>query len=484
MHNHRPKLRFLGILVACFAAAMPAAVRGAAAPGDTAKVLAGLPPSPGSPLELLNADPSLKGPRTMFSEMWRRFEERQLSRVRAWADRELPAVRRESPVLYYTFSGPDAVYATTFFPDCKTYVMCGLELVGQAPDLLAVPSNRLDGALRRLYGSLDTVLALGFFKTKDMGSDFRNPDLPGITPVLMTFLGRLGKNLQSVDLVALDREGNERPRDAAVAEGAEGTTPGVKIVFDSGEGTPAQTLYYFSTNISNEGLEKNPGFANFCRKLEPGAGLVKAASYLLHTPPFSATREFLMERCKFILQDDTGIPANVFAESKWQMHPFGRYVQPIKMFGGFYQKKLAEIHGAGDRVPLDFGIGYYYNVADCNVLLASRNGAAIASSTTTAATPPVAPSPAPAVRQPQPSPSPTPQSSVASTAPVPVPAAQPVVASNDFAAETKTSGKSLAELENEELRIRNDQSLTKKERMEKLRAIWKQQLAAMGKKDA
>lgn len=466
MHTHRSKLRFLGILAACFTAVMPATMQGAAAPADTAKVLAGLPPSPGSPLELLNADPSLKGAHAMFSEMWRRFEERQLSRVRAWADRELPDVRRESPVLYYTFSGPDAVYATTFFPDCKTYVMCGLEPVGQAPDLLAIPSNRLDDALHRLYGSLDTVLALGFFKTKDMGSDFRNAELPGITPVLMTFLGRLGKNLQSVDLVALDREGNERPRDAAAAEGADGTTPGVKIVFDSGEGTPAQALYYFSANISNEGLEKNPGFANFCRKLEPGAGLVKAASYLMHTPPFSATREFLMERCKFILQDDTGIPANVFAESKWQMHPYGRYVRPIKMFGGFYQKKLAEIHGAGDRVPLDFGIGYYYNVADCNILLASRDGTAVVAASAAASNSPAVPSPAPAARQ-----------------PVPVPAAQPVVVANNAAtADNKTPRKSLAELEDEELRIRNDRSLTKKERMAKLRAIWKQQLAVMGKK--
>jgi len=440
---------------------------------DTAKVLAGLPPSSGSSLEPLTVDDAYKGQASMFAEMWRRFEDRQLSRVRTWADRELPPVRAQSPVLYYTFSGPDIVYANTFFPDCKTYVMCGLEPVGDAPDLLAVPQGKLADGLRRLYGSLDTVLALGFFKTADMGSDFRNPELPGITPVIMTFLGRLGKTVKSVDLVAVDREGNESPR-AADSEAGETLTPGVKIVFNSGQGTPEQTVYYFSTNISNDGLAKNPGFANFCRKLEPGAGLVKAASYLMHSSPFSATRDFLMERCKFILQDDTGIPATVFAESKWQMRPYGRYVRPIEMFRGNYQKKLAEIHAAGDGVPLEFGVGYYYRVADCNMLLASRDADSIV----------VAELPQPEVAaETSPSPEPTPMV-VAETETAPAPAEVVLVTANEAAAETKTPRQKLIELEAEELRIRKDESLTKKERMQKLREIWKQQLEVMGKKAA
>ena len=463
---------------------------------DTAKVLAGLPPGTGSPLATLTEDPGWKSQADKFAQMWGKFEERQLSRVRAWADRELPSVRAQSPVLYYTFSGPDIVYANTFFPDCKTYVLCGLEPVGAVPDLLALPKGRLDDGLARLYGSLDTVLALGFFKTADMGSDFRNPELPGITPVIMTFLARLGKTVRSVDLVAVDRDGNERPRAAADPVG-EDMTPGVKIVFDGGRGTPPQTVYYFSANISNEGLAKNPGFANFCRKLQPGAGLVKAASYLMHTSPFSDTRDFLMERCKFILQDDTGIPAAVFTDRKWDLKPYGRYVRPIDMFRGYYQKKLAEIHGAGDGVPLEFGVGYYYRIADCNMLLAGRNAGSVVTvaSAKPAASPQVAsaaPSPAPrttpsisvaaaAVAKSAPSPAAPPQ--VASAAPSPTPAPI-VVAANQKPVETKSPRKRLIELEAEELRIRKDPALDKKQRMQKLREIWKQQLEVMGKRAA
>jgi len=490
-----PRSTLLARYAAAIFFALAASAFAAATLDDTAKVLAGLPPSGASPLEPLTADTTYKGEASMFAEMWRRFEEKQLSRVRAWADRELPGVREQSPVLYYTFSGPDIVYANTFFPDCKTYVMCGLEPVGKAPDLLSVPSDRLDDALRRLYGSLDTVLALGFFKTADMGSDFRNPDLPGITPVLMTFLGRLGKTVKFVDLVSLDREGNELPRDPASAEASDDRTPGVKIVFDSGQGTPEQKVYYFSTNISNEGLGKNPGFANFCRKLEPGAGLVKAASYLMHTSPFSATRDFLMERCKFILQDDTGIPATVFADNKWQMRPYGRYIRPIDMFRGNYQKKLAEIHAAGDGVPLDFGIGYYYRVADCNVLLASRdeNSVVVAATpgaasvaTEKEATPAPIPEPVASVASSKVAEEPTPEPettiTVAASAPSSAVTEAVVVAANEVTSEAKSPRKRLVELETEELRIRKDPNLTKKERMEKLREIWKRQLEVMGKK--
>lgn len=507
-----PRSKYSACRSAAVFFALAASSFASATPDDTAKFLAGLPVSPGSPLELLTQDAACQGQAAMLSEMWRRFEERQLSRARVWADRELPAVRAQSPVLYYTFSGPDIVYANTFFPDCKTYVMCGLEPPGGAPDLLSVPQGSLDNALGRLYGSLDTVLRLGFFKTKDMGSDFLNPDLPGITPVLMTFLGRLGKTVKSVDLVAVDRDGNEQPRSAS-DKVDEGLTPGVKIVFDSGQGTTEQTVYYFSTNISGEGLQENPGFANFCRKLEPGAGLVKAASYLMHTAPFKGTRDFLMERCKFILQDDTGIPAAVFAESKWQMRPYGRYVRPINMFNGYYQKKLAEIHGAGDGVPLDFGIGYYYRVADCNVLLASRdeNSAVVAAASTPA--PPTQQTPAasaPASEpvavvassggSPEPSKeaepasvaaataeetSPTPETSVVGSSASPETAPEVVaVVVAEAAAGSKSPRKQLIELEAEELRIREDASLTKKERMRKLRDVWQRQLAVMGKKAA
>jgi hypothetical protein len=52
------------------------------------------------------------------------------------------------------------------------------------------------------------------------------------------------------------------------------------------------------------------------------------------------------------------------------------------------------------------------------------------------------------------------------------------------AKESKQCNRSLPELEDEELRIRQDATLPKKERLRKLHEVWKLQLAVMGKYSA
>ena len=446
---------------------------------DAARVLAGLPPSPGSPLETITAGNAWKSRSGLFSESWKRFEASQLSRARAWADRELPDARRSAPVLYYAFSGPDIVYANTFFPDSTTYVLCGLEPVGRVPDLLALAPAKADDALRRLHASLSNILSLSFFITKNMSSDLRSPVLPGTTPILLTFLARMGKTVRDATPVALDRSGNEVPADASGGAPADrkDLVPGIKIDFDSGPGTPVQTLYYFCTNISNEGLKGNGGFANFCRKLRPGAGFVKAASYLMHGAQFSAVRDLLLERCQFILQDDSGIPATVLADQNWQIRPYGRYKGPIKLFRGYHQKKLDQIFAVAEHKPLDFGLGYQHRAGDCSLVLASRGDAATQPDlpAVAAAAPVVDSAPPLPEIEPAPAPAPAPFVAQASAAPTGAPEAalRP--------ADSKATKKALIALEEEELRIRADASLSREERARKLREVWDKQLVVMGK---
>ena len=436
---------------------------------DTARVLAGLAPSQGSPLEALTSAPAWKNRSSKFSETWQRLEDRQLSHARVWAGRELTEARKEGSVLYYAFSGPDILYANTFFPGSETYVLCGLEPVGAVPDLLSVAPDKIGDALSHLHGSLDTVLALSFFITKDMSSDLRRARFPGTTPILLTFLARLGKTVLSAGHVSLDSSGNvlpgEPPAGTATADGTQ-PVPGVKITFTSGPGAPVQTLYYFSTDISNGGLKQNPAFANFCRQLGPGAGFVKAASYLMHGQGFTTARDLLLERCKIILQDDTGVPVSVFLDKNWQVLPYGRYKGPIRLFGGYYQKKLASLYAEAKPEPLKFGISYHYRTNECNMVLAKREGSATGADVA-AAQPPA---PEPVVPPVQAAPA-------AQTAP-----AVTVVASADKA--VKPARKMLIELEAEELRIRADESLNRAERNKKLREIWDRQLAVMGKTPA
>jgi hypothetical protein len=83
-----------------------------------------------------------------------------------------------------------------------------------------------------------------------------------------------------------------------------------KIVFSDGTG-PKQTLYYFSTNLADGSFERS-GFSAFLAKLGPADSLIKSASYLLHKPQFSGVRKLLLDRSATIVQDDSGIPLDVF----------------------------------------------------------------------------------------------------------------------------------------------------------------------------
>jgi hypothetical protein len=246
--------------------------------------------------------------------------------------------------------------------------MVGLEPVGPIPQI----NERTRFALANLRGSLNTILNISYFITSDMGSRLHHGELRGTLPILYTFIARAGKTIHEVALVNLDKDGVAHEV-AQHGQGPRGVRldPGVKIVFSNGSGGPRQTLYYFSTDLSDAGT-KASGFLKFCEKLGTGDALVKSASYLLHGGNFSHVRQFLLEKSNSIVQDDTGIPARFFKAEDWQLKPFGAYLGPIEIFKGMYQHDLAQIFRKGPAPKLDFGIGYRWRGHDSNLLLALK----------------------------------------------------------------------------------------------------------------
>src|SRR5262249_49245689 len=152
----------------------------------------------------------------------------------------------------YMFSGPDALYAVTFFPTATTYVLVGLEPAGGVPPLASLPRATLDNSLRNLETSLGTVMTYSFFITKKMKTELQTGPVFGTLPILYVFLARTGKTIHEASFVALDREGNVVTADDKKAY-AESAAKGVKIVFSDGNG-PNQTLYYFSSNLADDGV--------------------------------------------------------------------------------------------------------------------------------------------------------------------------------------------------------------------------------------
>ena len=271
---------------------------------------------------------------------WKRTEQQQLSSIATWASQFLGSAYQANNTVFYMFSGPDFLYAHAFFPDARTYVFCGNEPVGAPPDLDKVPPAALPAALANIRKSLESVLNWSFFITKDMKTDLTRPELSGTVPLLYVFLARTGCTIQSVTPVAIDRDGN-------VNEGEKGQTPGIRIVFTSGPSS--QTLYYFCSDLSDDGVKATPGFLRFCEKQGEGVSFLKAASYLMHETGFSRVRDFLLGNSRLIVQDDSGIPMRFLAQQNWNVRYCGRYRSNRDI-----QEVLAT--GLGRRLcPSDFG---------------------------------------------------------------------------------------------------------------------------------
>ena len=112
---------------------------------DTARLLAGMQPVPGSLLLALTKERTWQQHANRLSALFAQVESRQLARIRSWSRAKITT---PSPVLFYMFSGPDFLYANVFFPNASTYVMSGLEPTGSVPDLTKLSRDSLAHGLR------------------------------------------------------------------------------------------------------------------------------------------------------------------------------------------------------------------------------------------------------------------------------------------------------------------------------------------------
>ncbi len=328
----------------------------------TAKLLAGLPIRD-TPLESYVNASDWTTHATDLDKAWKQLEQRQLTKIRAWAPQALGPAYDDAGPMYYMFSGPDFLYANAFFPNASTYIFCGVEPVGLIPDVAKLPRPALASSLANLRKSLDAVLSFSFFITKNMKIDLRQTQLSGTIPILYVFLARAGCTIDSVELVALDKSG------AFVPEG-KGTTPGVRIMF-TGPAGRQQTLYYFMTDVANWAIKVNPNFLKFCEQQGQGVSLLKAASYLMHSDNFSQVRDFLLTHSKVILQDDSGIPYRNFAKDKWDIRFYGRYIGPIPRFLKYGQLDLNKDNVHASPTMLPFSFGYQWKPSQSSLIVAT-----------------------------------------------------------------------------------------------------------------
>jgi hypothetical protein len=334
---------------------------------DAARFIAGMKPEAGSTFADLSARPEWIKYAASFDKNWAKLDSTRIAPMRKWSSEDL---RAGSSTLFYPFSGPDFLHATTFFPNANAYVLVALEPTGTVPDFHQMTPDAMDQFFVTVDRSLDSLLSFSFFKTDNMKVDVKQ-DLEGTLPILMLFLARTGNRLDDVKPIEVNGDGDiVAAGTAKLAAGARPAT-GVDIAFRAGQGAQKH-LYYFSVNLHDDYLKKSV-FGTYMAKLDGVSTYLKSASYLMHKNYFSTVRSAILDHSAMLVQDDSGIPYHFFKSDKWDVSLYGVYSSPIAMFKEHQEADLADAYKDADRVkPLPFGIGYNWRAGKSNLLVARK----------------------------------------------------------------------------------------------------------------
>lgn len=343
----------------------PPVTSSAPAPNDTARFLAGMPVPRDSQLAPLTQNPAWIAHSKHFESAFAKLSRTKFQKLHDWQNAFLPESKESIPVVYYMFSGPDYMYVDQFFPNASVYIMCGKEAMGPPPDPLRI--DDLPGALRNLENAMHSALTATYFVTQDMKVDLQSQQLNGTIPILYVFLARADKTIHEVVFGSLDHGGTFREGRPGM-----GGTPGVQISYTDNHSGRKQTLFYFTTDISDGGISSNPAFINFCQAHGVGASFLKSSSYLMFEEGFNRVREFIMNHSNTIVQDDSGIPIQYFNPQKWNVRLFGTYVGPINLFKQHFQPRLAEMYQQNNPAPFGVGFGYQWDFHKANLIVAQR----------------------------------------------------------------------------------------------------------------
>jgi hypothetical protein len=373
-HHHRPRSRalcghfrlrarvFVGALV--LAAAAPAS---AGELDETGRLFAGLPLPEDSALGAkFRADEDYAGYVKAITRSWNSYRRRTLEPVRTWASTELQV---DPEVVFYPFSGPDILNAVSFFPSARTFILVGLEHIGEIPQPLGAPVEHTLEGLASLRGALRPIMGLNFFRTLDIQTELRAHPYSGTAGLMLFFLSRLDYEVVDARRVAITPEG-------ALVDFARQSRRdhvwGVEIRFRAhGEREP-RTVYYFLADLSDGPWAKHPGFTRFLAGRREMVTFLKAASYLMFKDRFNGIRGTILNGSRLVVQDASGVPFKYFEEGHWSLKLYGRYTGPISLFGPRDQEDLRSAMAKDSRGALPFVFGYDRRASRSHLIVAAK----------------------------------------------------------------------------------------------------------------
>jgi APA family basic amino acid/polyamine antiporter len=303
--------------------------------------------------------------RTIFNNLntdWNRHYEKTLAPMSTWVKSEVaPYLNKEHYSVFYPFSGPDIAFAGILYDNADNYILVGLEKAVSKESFI-FSENNIDNFLAKTPEIFFYTSRLGFFRTKDMHRQFQDK---GLADVIIFYLKRINCKITNAKMGVWNATTGE------IDEVTNGATPNVFIADFELPNHKQSHIYYFSKDLSDEQMKKDPKFFEWVAKKDNNMySFNKAASYLMHSANFSTIRSFLVSNSKFHIQDDTGVPYKYFVEASKKVTLYGVYNRLINLFEYAFQPDLKKSYDNLEKRPLPFSLGYNSAHGESNLQIA------------------------------------------------------------------------------------------------------------------
>ncbi len=311
-----------------------------------------------------------------FKKRWKNFDSTRLNTIKNFADTTLAKELTPTVNLFYPFSGPDILYASTLFPNIKQFTLIGLEPVGTLPiidDKNIVPDS-INKYFNKINSSLNAILKFSFFRTVAMKQDLRNDEVDGTLHLIVLFLNKTGNNIVSIKPFYIDTMGQKNYlADFNVLKAKSVKNKSLEINFIT-KNNEVKSITYTSTDLSDGAFKKNIGLISYLAALKFNVTYLKGASYLLHKANFTGIRNLILQHTTQVVQDDSGIAQKYFDkdDNKWNYSFYGKYTKPINMFKEHYQSDLDSLYVKVGTKKLGFGLGYNYRDKNSNFMVITK----------------------------------------------------------------------------------------------------------------
>lgn len=305
-----------------------------------------------------------KNYKTRTDISWKQIESSRLVHMRNWQEDYFSTVVGDTLPLFYPFSGPDFMHAFILYPKSPIYVLFALEPIIPLPSIENLSEVNQKLFLSSVENALRDIYQKSYFITNHMSGDLKANSANGVIPIFYVFFARTGCEIYQANEIRLDEKGKVVKK-AKFSGDDKKSVKGMEFIIKKPGDSLFTTVYYFSQDISNSGLKKNPEIMYFLSEIPEFNTLVKSASYLMMYSTFSEIRNYIMTHTKSIFQDDTGIPYREFKNNgEWNITLFGEYTRPVKDFSDHtIQQDLDSAYqaiGWENTLKLPFRLGYHW----------------------------------------------------------------------------------------------------------------------------